>query len=270
MKFKSNSLIAAAVGASFACASAFAGGGHDGGQHDARYMHGNHASTEVQTPASVSESAPWLSGYAHAGGWNAPRSDSSIGYHEGQFSDGPVGTTGTSSGEGSGAFESPTSRPDQSSTDAAYDSSLSDASTFSDSGDAYTRVDYWLIGDEQLGTGAGTTLGGSGSGGYSSMDASSDVASMSDSGAGEYASEAMPSTGEPLAVVYTESAEMIADTLGDATPLLNQHYLVFGPLSSFPADDVIILETGPAAEDVALLDSLSRDFYVLTPSQDEG
>jgi hypothetical protein len=58
--------------------------------------------------------------------------------------------------------------------------------------------------------------------------------------------------------------------VGEETPLLSEHYLVYGPLAQFDGQSVIVLELGPASEDIALLDSLSRDFYVLTPVYEEG
>src|SRR5688572_22910801 len=53
---KSGTLLALAVAAAFST-SAVAGGLHH--------------STEVQTPSSVSESAPWLTGQPHLAGWTA-------------------------------------------------------------------------------------------------------------------------------------------------------------------------------------------------------
>jgi hypothetical protein len=267
MKSRSKSLIALAVAGSFACASAFAGGGHHGAQMSDM---GTQMSTEVQTPASVSESAPWLTGHPHLAGWDTHAPAATIGFQEGQFSDGPVGMSSDLSSSGTVAFDSSTSIPADSPMGGSYDSTLGD-SGMSDGGDTYSVVEYWLIGDEPAGTGTSSSLGASGSGGYDSSAASSgdgDSTAMSGSGSDDYAFDSTPSN--PLSYVYTPSAEMIADTIGEATPLLSEHYLVYGPLASFQGNDAIVLEIGPAAEDVALLDSLSRDFYILTPSYDEG
>lgn len=67
---KSQTLIALAVAGTCAwSASALAGG-----MHGAQMKPG--MSVEVQTPSSVDESAPWLSGESHLGGWSSSQSSS--------------------------------------------------------------------------------------------------------------------------------------------------------------------------------------------------
>lgn len=267
---KSRSMIALAIAGAFACAGAYAGGAHQ--------------STEVHTPASVSESAPWLTGQPHLAGWTAQSFDTTIGFQEGQFSDGPQATGASSgmSGTGSGGFDS-----------TGYDASRSDAGMTSD--DRVATVEYWLIGEpteSSLGTGMSSSTSGSGSVGFESSSSAGDTVDLSmsgtdsfdvameDSGFGSFDNSAdsawsdyaydSSSSHEPLSIVYTPSAEMIAGSFGEATPLLSEHYLVMQPLSEFDHGDVIVLELGTAPEDIALLQALSSDFYVLTPAYDEG
>ena len=84
------------------------------------------------------------------------------------------------------------------------------------------------------------------------------------------ASDALAST-EPQIVVLTPAAEQIVATIGEATPLLSEHYLVPAPLSAHAGAAPIAIMIGPAPEDIALLDSLKRDFYVMTaPYDGEG
>jgi len=288
---RSKTLMALAVASSFACASAFAGGMH----------HSSQMSSEVQTPSSVSESAPWLTGQPHLAAWGSHDARTSIGFQQGQFSDGPVGTSSGTSGMGSVGYDS---------MSGASDLSMSDAQAI-DSGDSVTVVEYWLLGADPGSVGMSSSEGASGSVGFDSTDATSggydssiSDAQMIDSGDSvatiEYwlldgdpnsigttsstggsgtvgfdssisgSGTADLNLGEPLAVVYTLSAERVAETIGEATPLLSEHYLIHGPLSQAASHSVIVLEVGPAHEDVALLDSLSRDFYVLTAAYDEG
>jgi hypothetical protein len=94
---KAKAILAAAIAGSFVASVAMAGG--------------MHRSAEVQTPASVSESAPWLTGQPHLAGWTAMagdnnmtsatrRSDSAraIGASPGRGAEG-VGTFGSSTNE---------------------------------------------------------------------------------------------------------------------------------------------------------------------------
>ena len=271
MKTKTKTLIALAVAGTLACAGAFAGGMHHGS---------NMSSTEVQTPASVDESAPWLTGKPHLAGWAASDTHMTIGFQDGQFSDGPVGTSSGLSAMGSGGYDSTGS--------IGSDLSMSDAQVIN-SGDSVTVVEYWLLGADPSAVGTTSSLGGSGSGGFDSsmseettdfMSMPVDSMSLNDSdtidftaardSSLEYAFDSAGIAGEPLAVVYTASAEQIAETIGETTPLLSEHYLVHGPLSQADLQSVIVLEVGPAPQDIALLDSLSRDFYVLTPAYDES
>jgi hypothetical protein len=259
---------------------------------------------EVQTPMSVDESAPWLANQQHTAGWTSnSRSSDVIGMQEGLHSDGPVGASSDMSASGSGGYDSSaglTGEPvaltiteywligadDNESTagtgasssfggsgsggfdsSAAFDSSMSgDSSIYGSSFDTSMNsggVDYWLFGDESYGTGASSSFGGSGSGGFdsaSSSDYSHDAMSAVDSDGFSLALD------EPVTVLYTPSAEQIASTLGETTPLLSEHYLVSSLTEPYP----IVLEVGPAREDMALLDSLSSSFFILTPAYDEG
>jgi len=248
---KSTTLMALAVASTFACAGAFAGGGY----HSERMS--SQSSIEVQTPSSVSESAPWLTNQWTASSHHA---STTSGFQEGQFSDGPVGTSSGTSAMGSGGYSSLSMSP-------SYDLSMSDMQTI-DNGDSFTFVEYWLLGDEPSGTGVSSSSGGAGGGGFDSTHMSPDITSMNDSGI-SYSSSPQ-AWGDPLAFVSSSSAEDIARNIGEASPLVTEHYLVYGPLASFDGQSVIMLELGPSSEDVALLDSLSNDFYVLTPVTDEG
>jgi len=250
---KSKTLMAMAIASTFACAGAFAGGGHHAGHMSSQ------SSYEVQTPASVSESAPSLTNHSTLP--SGPTASSSIGFQEGQFSDGPVGTSGPASGTGSGGYDSTLS------ASPSDDLSMSNMQTL-DSGDSFTFVEYWLLGDEPTATGVSSSSGASGSGGFNSMSTSPDVTSMGEGSSSDSSYSA--SWGDPLSYVSTPSAEDVIGMVGEETPLLTEHYLVYGPISSFDGQNVIVLELGPSSEDIALLDSLSHDFYVLTPVTDEG
>jgi hypothetical protein len=261
MNFKSKTLMALAVAGTFACAGAFAGGGHHGAQMGSQMgsqtQLGSQSSYEVQTPASVNESAPWLTNHATLHG--TQHSGTTIGFQEGQFSDGPVGTGSAMSGTGTGGYDSSPSTSD--------DLSMSDMQTF-DNGDSFSYVEYWLLGEEPSATGVSSSAGATGSGGFDSTSTSPDSTSMSATGSGDYSYTT--SWDDPLSFVGTSSADDVIGMVGEETPLLSEHYLVYGPISSFDGHNVIVLELGPGAEDVALLDALSRDFYVLTPIYEEG
>lgn len=245
---RSKALMALAVAGTLTCAGAFAGGGYVG----------SHNSVDVQTPLSVNESAPWLTHSA-----TLPRGSSfdTIGFQEGQFSDGPVGTSSSLSGTGSGGFDSsaaigPSHEP------------ISDMHML-DSGESVANVEYWLLGDESSGTGRSSGSGGSGSSGFDSVStASPDITSMHDAGLGDHSYTT--SWDDPLSFVSTLTADELMGAVGAETPLLSEHYLVYGPLAQFDGQSVIVLELGPVAEDIALLDALSREFYVLTPISEEG
>ena len=147
---KSRTFMALAVAGTFACGSAFAGGfkHHSSSHFDAAH--------EVQTPTSVNESAPWLANEMHGAGWSIHDSGSTvIGMQEGLHSDGPIGTSSSISGFGTGGFDSMSS--------SRFDSSVSglDSSLGGSSG-----VEYWLWGSDSVGT--SSSVGGSGSGGFDS------------------------------------------------------------------------------------------------------
>jgi hypothetical protein len=151
---KSRTFMALAVAGTFACGSAFAGGVHHGAQHSSSHS----TSIEVQTPSSVNESAPWLANQPHSAGWATQQPSTAMGMQEGQFSDGPVGTSSSIGGSGSAGFDSMSST--------GFDSSMSgigfDVSSLG-------GVEYWLLGDDSYGTGTTSSLSGSGSGGFDSM-----------------------------------------------------------------------------------------------------
>ena len=215
---KSRTLLAVAVAATFS-ASAFAGGA-------------KHHSVEVMTPSSVSESAPWLTGQPHLGGWTAPDAMSLAMSHE-LAGDQLVGASAGTSGFGAVGSEP------------FY---------------VVETTEYWLIGEQpsELGVGTSSSLGGSGSVGF-------------DSSSGMESNRLLDSSSalSNEIVVYTPTAEMIFESVGEQTPLLSEHYLVTGPLSS-PDSTFLVLAIGPTAEDMALLESLKEDFFVLTPVYDEG
>jgi len=259
---KSKTLVALAVAGSFACASAFAGGYHRG------MNSGSGMTGEVQTPASVSESAPWLAAqHDHLSGWHSDSTMRTAGFREGQFSDGPapdIGTGASSSmgGTGSGAFDSSMSSPESKSDQyVPFNDAVSDARTI-DGGDSVGYVEYWLLGEDS-GTGASASASGSGTVGFDSMSGM-DMSLMSDETGTTLAS------GAPFTFISTRSADMVADSMGEATPLLSEHYLVYGPLAAAQPEDMILLETGPSADDAQLIEALAGDFWVLTPAYDEG
>jgi hypothetical protein len=234
---KSRTLLAVAVASALFASGAYAGGVGDsaGGVRDS--ARGSH-STEVQTPSSVSESAPWLAGQPHLAGWSAADSMSLA------LTDELSGDRFTGASLGAGGSGSVGSEPLI----------------------IVEQTEYWLIGDEtgERSVGASSSLGGAGSVGFdSSMSGSEsqrhrfDSSSATDSGASEI-------------VVYTPAAEMILQSVGDETPLLSEHYLVSGPLSSFDGSSFLVLAIAPSQEDLALLDSLKEDFFIMTPAYGEG
>jgi hypothetical protein len=256
---KSKSLLALAVAGAFACGSAFAGAGH----------HHGSMNSEVSTPMSVNESAPWLATQQHSSGWSSHDSQMAVGVHEGQFTDGPVGTSSSTGANGSGGYDSSASHGrDQSS---AFGSSSYDSTALSeDSGDTLLITEYWLIGtpDQEMGTGASSSFGGSGAGGFDSstpMNDSTD-SSYEPMSANDYSSSFASLADDPLAVVFTPSAEQIAESYGDSSPFVSEHYL----MSKLDSDFVIVVEAGPSPEDIAMLDQLKNDFFVLTPATDDA
>ena len=226
---------------------------------------GMHQSTEVQTPASVSESAPWLTGQPHLAGWssNGTMSRSS----PERFSDASSSTGASSdmSGSGSGAYDSAMSSGNGDATvarvefvdywllgdgsaDMSAESIVSDAGSIRyDASPDSSGMSYALSGDQSLGTGTTSSAGGSGSVAYdSSMSGTSD----------EYAS-----ISDADIVVFTPAAVASAEVI----PSVTEHYLVLGSLDTFDPSNALVLESGTTPEDIALLDHLSKDFYVLTP-----
>jgi hypothetical protein len=257
MKAKSKTLMALAVAGTLAWSTG-------------AMANGMHHRTEIQTPASVSESAPWLTGQQHLAGWsNDTMSRSAQEY----FSDASASTGASSgmSGYGSGAYDSAMSSGNDDATVARVEfveywllgdasSDTSSESMVSDAGsvgyDASTigasAMSYSLSGDQSLGTGTTSSAGGSGSLAFdSSMSETSD----------QYAS----SPDAEMFVYATPAAIAIVDSIGEPTPLVTEHYLVLGALDTFDLSNALVLESGSTPEDVALLQNLSRDFYVLTP-----
>jgi hypothetical protein len=125
LAMKSKSLIAMAVAGTLAySAGAFA--------------HGFERSTEIQTPASVSESAPWLTGQPHLAGSQRMSSMASERMSDSSMS---TGASSGMSGYGSGG----------------YDSTLSSASESPMTG-RLKHVEYWLLGDESAGRSGGSIM----------------------------------------------------------------------------------------------------------------
>lgn len=160
---------------------------------------------EVQTPSSVSESAPWRTGEPHLAAVN--------------------------------------------------DAAAAPAES----------LEYWLVGSDSdpsytsARTGSTRGVGGSGSVSFDSATPLRQPAS--------YTLDSL--SGSREVVVYTPSAETIADRLGDESSLLSEHFLVPWPLSSYDGSSFFVLAIGPAREDFALLESLKQDLYVLTPQNGE-
>lgn len=107
---------------------------------------------------------------------------------------------------------------------------------------------YWLIGaeDEPAAVGGTVSPAAGGSGGFSSEE-----------------SAAAP---RDEIVVYTPSAERLAGAFGERTPLVSEHYLVSGPLEQADSS-FLVLAIGPTREDIALLEALKEDFFVVTPAR---
>ena len=221
---KTNTLMALAVAGTFACGGAFAGGMHKGAHHG---MQGS--SIEVATPSSVNESAPWLANHAHSAGWSNGFSSTVIGMQDGLHSDGPVGTSASIGGSGSGGFDSmSTSAFDSSFT--GYDYSLSGTN----------GAEYWLWGaesNESHGTGMSSGIGGSGAGGFDSMSSLSDFDTLTGLAADE--------------------------SLG------NEQYLLWGPLSEADAGDLFLVEADSESYSPLTLSALSEGYTLLTPIYDE-
>ena len=95
-------------------------------------------------------------------------------------------------------------------------------------------MDYALSGEPSLGTGMSSSAGGSGSVAFDSR---------------------MPQPSEQ----YTFGS------VRESTPGVTEHYLVLGGLETFDPSNALVFETGSQPERFALLEHLSRDFYVLTP-----
>jgi hypothetical protein len=202
---------------------------------------------------SVSESAPWLANQPHSAGWSTHGSHMAMGVQEGQFTDGPVGTSSAMSGAGSVGFSS----------DGHDSTALSDSAH-----DTMVTTEYWLLGTdaEPLGTGASSSTSGFGGGGFDSMNDPADTTYEPRSAVQTDEALSLAFSDEPLLVVHTSSADQIADSFGDATPLISEHYL----MSSLNDDFMILVEAGGSPEDVAMLDSLKSDFFVLTPSYEDA
>lgn len=240
---KSKTLVATAVAGAFACATgAFAGNSWNG--------------YEVRTPSSVDESAPWLANESHM-----PASRSTM-------------TFATMDG-------------DRTVIDAPLVSSTS-ATVGEATNTAYTE--YWLLGSESADIGASSGLAGTGSVGFDSSMSSSHGAFDSEyglttsprgSGSAELESAAMNGNQlmsysfEPAAsafemVLFTPSAVEVIEEVGDATPLLSEHYLIAAPESAYDPSELVVLMIGPASDDIALLDALKEHFIVLTPAYGEA
>jgi hypothetical protein len=236
---KSRTLLALAVAGACAWSTgALAGGTHHSARFDSSMHMSSAMSTEVRTPSSVDESAPWLAGEPHLAGWTSPQS--SIAASETShdiYGDASFGTGASSGVSGSGSVGS---------------EPMASAET--------TDTEYWLIGAEPSERGLGSSASESGSGSVA-FDSS-----MSEPG--NYGFDSLSSSDDT--VMYTSSAESIVDAVGEETSLVSEHYLVSGPLSSFDESDAIVLVIAPTEQDIALLESLKEDFFIVTPSYDVG
>jgi hypothetical protein len=242
---KSKTLLTIAVAGAFACSA---------GAHAGSNWNGH----EVQTPSSVNESAPWLANESHA-----PGAASTL--------------TFASTHADRSAMEVPIATGASSSTSAAG------LGAFSSNDTAHTE--YWLLGSEGSDIGASSGFSGGGSVAFDSsvsreitLDSSHGYGSSTspvDSGIapfhlsatdGELASYSFePSASAFEMVLFTPSAMEVIGELGDATPLLSEHYLIAAPDSSYDPSELVVLTIGPSSDDVALLDSLKEHFIVLTP-----
>jgi hypothetical protein len=239
---KSTSLIAVAVAGTFAWSAG-------------AVAHGVQRSVEVQTPASVNESAPWLTGQPHAAGWSAQGSTRTSSVAHNQLSDASMGSGATSGMSADGS--------------AGYDSTDSTLSSVSDSPmiGRVKHVEYWLFGDESAARSGGSIM--------SMSAAASDTPST---GTMDYALSGDPSSGTGMSSSAGGSGSVAFDsrmpqpseqyTFGsvpESTPGVTEHYLVLGGLETFDPSNALVFETGSQPERFALLEHLSRDFYVLTP-----
>jgi hypothetical protein len=232
LAMKSKSLIAMAVAGTLAYSAGAFG-------------HGFERSTEIQTPASVSESAPWLTGQPHLAGsqrMSSMASDSSM----------STGASSGMSGYGSGG----------------YDSTLSSASESPMTG-RLKHVEYWLLGDESAGRSGGSIMSMRGA----AYDGARSTGTMDYALSGDpsLGTGSSSSTGGSGSVAF-DSRTMPSfeqdtfDSRRETTPrFITEHYLVLGGLETFDPSNALVFETGSRPERFALLEHLSRDFYVLTP-----
>ena len=244
---KSKTLSAIAVAGALCSTGAYAGSGWNG--------------HEVQTPSSVSESAPWLAHESHM-----PLSASSVTFARTpseQSGFGSYAATGASSsvvGSGSIGSDSSMSAPLGDSKSMRSDSSMTSAHT-----------EYWLLGADRSEVGASSGVSGSGSVGFDSARTDTDLQLDSSMSAGELATYSFEPAGSAFEMVlFTPSAEQVVADIGDATPLLSRHYLIPAPGSAYDPSEFAVLAIGPASEDLALLDSLKEHFIILTPAYGEA
>ena len=210
---KSKTLMALAVAGTFACGGAFAGGG----------MHGKHGSAhEAITPSSVNESAPWLANLPHSAGWFGNGQTHTASVTQDFHSD--VGASSSVGGSGSLGFDS------TSMSSSGYELSGLDY-TLGDSG----GVDYWLLGSDSFGTGASSSLGGSGFVGFDSLSSFSSSQSF-------------------------DSADMSSEA---------DQYIAWGPLSELDAGDLVAIEDEVDSSAPFTIAELPEGYTLLTPIYDE-
>jgi len=220
--------MALAVAGTFACGGAFAGGMHHGAKHS--------GSVEVSTPSSVNESAPWLANKSHSAGWSTSSTNTVVGMQDSLHSDSHIGASSPSGGSGFGQFSSMSDSTSDSMSMSNFDSSFG-GYDYSLSGPY--AVEYWLWGDEIYGTGASSSLGGSGSGGFDSMSSFSD--GSFDTLSGISADESFGS----------------------------DQYLAWGPLSEIDSGDLALIEADSESYGPLTLSALSEGYTLLTPIYDE-
>jgi len=216
--------------------------------------HGLQRGVEIQTPASVSESAPWLTGQPHLAGWSAQRAThvSSLASEQPTNSSMAMGASSGMSGSGSAGYDS-------------TDSTLSSASDSPMIG-RVKHVEYWLLGEESAARSGGSIMSMNGAA-YDTPNTSMADYALNDASLGTGMSSSAGGAGSVGFDSRTpqSSEQYTFDSVRESTPGITEHYLVLGGLETFDPTNALVFETGSQPERFALLEHLSRDFYVLTP-----
>lgn len=125
--------------------------------------------------------------------------------------------------------------------------------------------------------GASSSVGGSGSGGFDSMSSTGFDSSMtsfetSSIGGVEYWLLGDEATGMSSGIGGSGSGgfdSMSSLNVDESFSTADEYYLVSGPLAEFSGDQYILYESGTSADDIAYLSTLSEDFWILSPIEDE-